>query len=39
MIEKKAYIFGSIFILANKLQNLGDKTFQNITTVINSRSL
>lgn len=32
MIEKKAYIFGSIFILANKLQNLGDKTFQNITT-------
>lgn len=32
MIEKKAYIFGSIFILSNKLQNLGDKTFENITT-------
>lgn len=32
MIEQKAYIFGGIFILANKLQNLGDKIFDKVTT-------
>jgi DNA-binding MarR family transcriptional regulator len=31
-LEKKAYIFATIFALANKLQVLGDQFDQNITT-------
>lgn len=31
-IEQKAYIFGTIFTLANKLQVLGDEFDKNITT-------
>lgn len=32
LLQKKAYIFGTIFTLSNKLQVLGDKFDQNITT-------
>lgn len=32
MMEKKAYIFGAIFFLSNKIQNKGDKVFSEITT-------
>ncbi|MGN0027939.1 MAG: MarR family winged helix-turn-helix transcriptional regulator [Clostridium sp.] len=32
MIQKKAYIFGSIFFLDFKIQNEGDKLFTEITT-------
>lgn len=32
MIEKKAYIFGAIFFFANRIQNVGDKLFTEITT-------
>lgn len=31
-LEKKAYIFGTIFTLSNKLQVLGDEFDKNITT-------
>lgn len=31
-LEKKAYIFGTIFTLANKLQVIGDQFDKNITT-------
>ncbi|MEA4889952.1 MAG: MarR family transcriptional regulator [Clostridiaceae bacterium] len=31
-LEQKAYIFGTIFTLSNKLQALGDEFDQNITT-------
>jgi len=30
-LEKKAYIFGSIFALSNKLQTLGDKFDRGLT--------
>lgn len=30
-IEKKAYIFGGILTLANRLQALGDKLDENVT--------
>lgn len=32
MFEKKAYIFGAIFFLSNRIQNEGDKVFSEITT-------
>lgn len=32
MVEKKAYIFGAIFFLSNRIQNKGDKVFSEITT-------
>jgi DNA-binding MarR family transcriptional regulator len=32
LLQKKAYIFGTIFTLSNKLQVLGDKFDKNITT-------
>lgn len=32
MLQKKAYIFGTIFTLSNKLQVLGDKFDKDITT-------
>lgn len=32
MMEKKAYIFGAIFFLSNRIQNEGDKVFSEITT-------
>lgn len=31
-MQKKAYIFGAIFFLSNKIQNAGDKIFDEITT-------
>lgn len=31
MEDQKAYIFGSIFLFSNKLQNLGNKLFKEIT--------
>lgn len=31
MSQEKAYIFGAIFFLANKMQNAGDKLFTEIT--------
>ena len=31
-LKKKAYIFGTIFTLSNKLQVLGDEFDENITT-------
>jgi len=31
-LEQKAYIFGTIFTLSNKLQILGDEFGKNITT-------
>ncbi|WP_055666192.1 MarR family winged helix-turn-helix transcriptional regulator [Desnuesiella massiliensis] len=32
MMKKKAYIFGAIFFLSNRIQNAGDKLFSEITT-------
>lgn len=32
MMQKKAYIFGAIFFLSNRIQNEGDKVFNEITT-------
>ena len=32
MNDKKAYIFGGLFFLSNKIQNAGDKLFTEITT-------
>lgn len=32
LLQKKAYIFGTIFTLSNRLQVLGDKFDKNITT-------
>ncbi|MCC5437462.1 MarR family winged helix-turn-helix transcriptional regulator [Clostridium botulinum] len=32
MIKNKVYIFGAIFYLSTKIQNLGDKIFTEITT-------
>lgn len=32
MSQKKAYVFGAIFFLANRIQNAGDKVFNEITT-------
>lgn len=32
MMQKKAYVFGAIFFLSNKIQNAGDKLFTKITT-------
>lgn len=32
MMQKKAYIFGAIFFLSNRIQNAGDKVFNEITT-------
>lgn len=32
MVEKKAYIFGAIFFLSNRIQNKGDKVFIETTT-------
>lgn len=32
MIQKKAYIFGAIFFLDTRIQNVGDKLFTEITT-------